>query len=64
MAEEVSGWKPLGTAPKDGSYVLISSKADDVPWVAFWNGHSWDDGDFNDHIDGCTHWHPLPEPPK
>lgn len=55
-------WRPIATAPKDGSHVLLSEVAG-IPVVAFWNGRSWDDGDFQSSIDWATHWQPLPAPP-
>lgn len=58
----MSSWKPIATAPKDGTFILIGDK-DGVTAIACWNGTSWDDGDFHDHIVGITHWMPLPLPP-
>lgn len=53
-------WQPIKTAPKDGTEVLVYAGGF---FVAYWNGRSWDDGDFYDHIDDVTHWMPLPDPP-
>ncbi len=66
-------WKTIDTVPKRGKgkflgketgpYVLLSDGGE-VPVIAFWNGHSFDDGDYNSNMDGFTHWMPLPEPPQ
>lgn len=70
-ALEAMQWRPIETAPKDGSYILCMSIGHTLykgvvqeaismcyfnnEWVAF-NG----DGDFH-----CpTHWMPLPTPPE
>lgn len=67
----MSEWQPIETAPKesgDGPYwgkrgpsVLLTDG--EGCFVGFWNGTGWDDGDFFDHLDGITHWMPLPELP-
>lgn len=57
----MSEWQDISTAPKDGSEILIWNGQRSV---AYWNGDSWDDGDYRDHILGITHWSKLPEPPK
>lgn len=41
--------------PNDRRYVIVW-EGDAGPHVAFWNGKTWDDGDFHDDIDGITHW--------
>ena len=55
-------WKPIKTAPKDGTYVLVKGPCV-YPCTVFWNGNSWDDGDFHDRIP-ATHWAPLPGAPE
>ena len=68
MAAEIGGsavgWRPIGSAPKDGSYVLVYVAAreglrafqtvlsyqPDVGWCA-------------DEIRSVTHWMPLPRAP-
>lgn len=75
----MSGWQPIETAPKDGSYVLV--------YPGIWTGVScsvarWNEGKckktprpYWDRLDSYgsilrnrqykpTHWQPLPEPPK
>ena len=61
-------WMPIETAPKgrpdiprDAPFILVTDGG--IPVVAFWNGVSWDDGDFHDNLRGLTHWMPLPPPP-
>lgn len=58
----MSEWQPIETAPKDGRQVLIACP--EYIHIAFWNGASWDDGDFQDNLGTFwTHWMPLPNPP-
>jgi hypothetical protein len=58
-------WRPIETAPHDGSWHLVISRCAGVPFAArrgpgsqifegFIGGDSWDD---------ITHWQPLPLPP-
>jgi len=69
----MSDWQDISTAPKDGfgkgmftgtrgPYVLLSDG--NSTHIGFWNGHSWDDGDYYDDLGAMTHWMPLPEPPQ
>lgn len=66
-------WKPIETAPKDGTIVLLGWDDDcHIPSVGCFNVNKglwycdrqwrWEDG----HMKECppTHWMPLPEPPK
>lgn len=55
-------WRPIGTAPVDGTEVLVWDKAGYAD-VAYWNvlTLSWSNGD---HTLKPTHWMPLPEAPK
>jgi hypothetical protein len=55
-------WRPIGTAPVDGTEVLVWDKAGFAD-VAYWNvlSLSWSNGD---HTLKPTHWMPLPEAPK
>jgi hypothetical protein len=66
-------WKPIETAPKDGTKVLVWSK--DYTWegigIAFWgrsnplNRQAWLGGHCGvDHISQPTHWMSLPKAPK
>lgn len=72
-----SNWQPIGTAPKDGTRVLIYDPDDDyylnrsiLPeptiYVCFWNDYHeyWVEAE-GERYSGFkpTHWMPLPEPP-
>jgi hypothetical protein len=52
-------WRPIETAPKDGTKVLVMS---DGIEIVSWNEclETWWDGEWSH---GPTHWMPLPEPP-
>lgn len=72
-------WKPIETAPKDGTYILVCQK--DIPgwdgnmWVVAFFGVGeeepipswWTSGGPNGGIDFIgdpfSHWQPLPPPP-
>jgi hypothetical protein len=66
----MNGWKPIETAPKDGTSILLS----DGKWVGegYYSEHSggtwWEAGShWTDAHDGQiypTHWQPLPPPPS
>ena len=54
-------WRPIETAPKDKT-ILLHMKGGGID-IGFWNGRSWDDGDYYDDMGEMTHWMPLPETP-
>lgn len=62
------GWRPIETAPKDGSNVLLVNRKGNIAagsWLAggWWlRGGNGPDAFFNRHH-GPTHWQPLPSPP-
>lgn len=62
VAEGRHIWRPIGTAPLNGTEILVwdSMRFADV---AYWDPLSlrWTNGD---HQLTPTHWMPLPEPPK
>lgn len=55
------GWQTIDTAPRDGTKVLLV--IEDSCVIGFWNGRSWDDGDFYDHLGEPRHWMPIPALP-
>lgn len=70
----IADWKLMSAAPKDGAgrgmfenetrrREIIATNGSSL-YLVFWNGHSWDDGDFQDHIDGLTHWDDVPPLPS
>jgi len=65
-------WQDISTAPRGGvssgpfgesGPTILLSDGSAVPYIGFWNGRSWDDGDFQNDMGGMTHWMPLPAPP-
>lgn len=74
----MSAWRPIETAPKDGTRILIYYAAPGASvkqaWSANERGHfirvaRWDDGKWRLDMSGhfrldATHWMPLPAHPK
>ena len=74
---QAEGWRPIETAPKDGSYLLLWEQYSDAPFVGYWSGGSWSVS--HEHVDAeggwdganvvdalsmpITHWMPIPAPP-
>lgn len=64
----MDAWKPIDTAPKDGTVILLghSEAVFDGWWDTYDN--AWVDGETNGYGDlrsyDPTHWQPLPAPPK
>lgn len=67
-------WQPIGTAPKDGTEILLYRKWEEDKWPerisAYWNEDvgAWivAGGEFEQlYINAVpfTHWMPLPDPP-
>ena len=70
----MSGWKPIASAPKDGTEILVYA-----PWLAddgernittvFWDGSDWYLCQLGGHAESSepdgrpTHWMSLPSPP-
>lgn len=66
----LDGWRPISTAPKDGTYVLLSGFGLPV-WQGSWCGMSgrhaingWSRFNSVDLDWRPTHWQPLPAPPE
>lgn len=71
-------WRPIETAPRDGTAILIAGGtysydiyADETfnsVTIAYWYGNHWRGEDRQAHDEWYTHdpthWMPLPEPPK
>jgi hypothetical protein len=70
-----AGWRPIDTAPKDGTWILVF--VPDSPmawgpyeltcWITDYSGRQyWCEMDVSEELEGAediTHWMPLPEPP-
>lgn len=61
-------WQPIETAPKDGTFVLLTDSDCDPCWlIAQWTRDAW----WGQRTPSgkctiwrvATHWMPLPEPP-
>lgn len=63
-------WRPIDTAPKNGTAVLVALAGGMyTPTVAYWRssitGSMWTIPETNRYlIVEPTHWMPLPEPPE
>ena len=65
-------WKTISSAPKDGTWILVTCGKGFVPDVVTWNTERslWMRDETNESTwirekDWLlTHWMPLPEPPK
>jgi len=62
----MSEWQPIETAPRDGTYILAWVRpvwgVQYLRIVTFYHGQWVDSCDLSP--EDCTHWMPLPEPPK
>ncbi len=65
-------WKPIETAPRDGTAVLgflpnrsgyVSDKRYEIISWSGWGGGVWDNAGGYHVSDSPTHWMPLPVPP-
>lgn len=65
-----SGWQPIETAPKDGSFILLLTPYGIIQ--GHWNDDCWNQNVCDSTYEmACavisadpTHWMPLPEPPN
>lgn len=68
---EPTGWQPIETAPKDGTWILLW-QPDNGPNIACWMDRDFpwwfiDDGKHGPYaVRGAdpTHWQPVPDPPS
>lgn len=64
-----NGWRPIETAPKDGTAVLLYADSWELTWGIqagrFYDGEwmCWGGAVPENDEDGPTHWQPLPPPP-
>jgi hypothetical protein len=67
--EKAEGWRPIATAPKDGTEVLIFVPGSGEQFVAYWNKRfeAWlyaaTSSGVRVFTKEATHWMPLPTPP-
>lgn len=60
-------WRPIETAPKDGTTILLYDRGWSQPWRTIvaarwvWQKSRFESGDFVHH--SATHWMSLPAPP-
>lgn len=58
-------WKPISSAPRDGTRFLTAIEGVDRPILTFWNGAGFMTIDGNDWTGRpMTDWHPLPLLPE
>jgi len=62
----MTDWKPIETAPKDGTFILVAVPGEvAIHIMLVWWLDGWCLDMTNTPIVGNpTHWMPLPEPPK
>lgn len=71
LAAKLNPWRPIETAPKDGTWILVPYPhflRDDTfdgfeIMIVKWKGVGWDTGAWMLHRDP-QHWLPLPAPPS
>ncbi|MBC6444640.1 MAG: DUF551 domain-containing protein [Alphaproteobacteria bacterium GM202ARS2] len=58
-------WKPIDSAPKDGTRIIVWCDAWNAPssgcWYGSWWGVVYELGAF---VHQPTHWQPMPDPPS
>lgn len=63
-AADKAAWRPIVTAPRDGTLILVAVKHIGCDVVSWW-GAGWRETTNGLALrDDPTHWQPLPAPPK
>lgn len=60
-------WRPIKTAPKDGTEILIYDRRSDVfgqIQISCWWAGGWHLPAYDEDAENPIYWMPLPEPPK
>lgn len=61
----MSEWKPIATAPKDGTFLCNdSSYSGEKICIAMFHGGDIINTDYFGDVIHPTHWHPLPKLPE
>jgi len=62
---QVGAWQPIGTAPKDGTQIIVTNGILRLA-VRWWHGIGWSDSGRDTLLweTEPTHWMPLPRPPE
>ncbi|WP_334154762.1 DUF551 domain-containing protein [Agrobacterium pusense] len=67
QVQDVAGWQPIETAPKDGSEILALWKRSQIQsngyGVVWFEDGSWRKFDYECLVSDPTHWMPLPSVP-
>lgn len=67
QVQDVAGWQPIETAPKDGSEILALWKRSQIQsngyGVVWFEDGSWHEFDYECLVSDPTHWMPLPAAP-
>jgi hypothetical protein len=56
-------WRDIGTAPKDGTDILVFHPESKEQFVCYWELGCWMFSADTGLIGSPTHWMPLPPPP-
>jgi hypothetical protein len=70
MSDQKDGWRPIESAPKDGTYILAypiwgpPHEVAEIYWQVMRRESRWAIPFGPACVRQPTHWMPLPEPPK
>jgi hypothetical protein len=66
VREDLTGWRDIESAPKDGTRVLVFSPLDKAIFACGFENGMWQTGVWraNNNAGQPTHWMPLPTPPE